>query len=226
VIGLTVIGGLAFRLALVLHDPGNARAAYFLTPGRLDGLMTGAALAVVARMPGGLTRLESLAPRVLGAGVVTLGLLATLRGSLNPADPVLAVAAFPVVALVFGALLVMALTAPPAGRLARVLRRDGLRKWGTYSYGIYVIHLPLLGAIEYKTKFYQHGVALLGGSRLPSVLLLAAVAASMSYAIGWLSYHLYEKRFLELKRYFARPSVARASVPLGTKLAPGLETPG
>jgi len=219
VIALTMIGGLAFRLALVLHDPGNARAVYFLTPGRLDTLMTGAALAVVARMPGGLARLEGLAPRAIGAGVITLGSLALLRGTLNPSDPVLAVAAFPLVALVFGAVLVMAVTQPPTGRLARVLRCEGLRKWGTYSYGIYIIHLPLLGAIEYKTTFYEHGVALLGGSRLPSVLLLAAVAAPVSYAFGYMSYHLYEKRFLELKRYFARPSAARAAAPLETRVA-------
>jgi len=225
VIALTVIGGLAFRLALVLHDPGNARAVYFFTPGRLDGLMTGAALAAAARMPGGLARLEAWAPRALGAGVIALGVLASLRGSLNPADPVLAVAVFPVVALTFGALLVMAVTAPPTGRLARVLRRDWLRQWGTYSYGIYVIHLPLLGAIEYKTKFYEHGVALLGGSRLPMVLLLAAVGASLSYLVGWMSYHLYEKRFLELKRYFARPSASRSGAPRQPNRAPGLESP-
>src|SRR5207249_5999061 len=124
VIALTVIGGLAFRLALVWHDPGNARAAYFLTPGRLDGLMTGGALAAAARMAGGLARLEAWAPRALGAGVIALGVLASLRGSLNPGDPVLAVAVFPVVALVFGALLVTAVTAPPAVRLAPVLPRD------------------------------------------------------------------------------------------------------
>jgi len=53
------------------------------------------------------------------------------------------------------------------------------------------------------------------------VLLLAAVGVSLSYMFGWLSYHLYEKRFLELKRYFARPSAARSTSPLGTAVVAG-----
>jgi len=223
VAALAAAGGLCFRLALVLHDPGNARAAFFLTPGRLDGLMTGAALAVVARMPGGLARVAALAPRVLTAALIALGLLAMVRGGLYVADPVVAVAAYPVVALVFGALLVMALTRPPSSRLVRVLSSDWLRKWGRYSYGIYVIHLPLLSAIEYKTTFYRHGVALLGGSRLPATLLFAAVGMSLSYTLGWLSYHLYEKRFLALKRFFPRqPAAATAAAVERQSRAPSL----
>ncbi|HYL21855.1 MAG TPA: hypothetical protein VEU74_08825, partial [Gemmatimonadales bacterium] len=115
-----------------------------------------------------------------------------------------------------GAMLVMALTATPASRLQRALRGPWLRSWGKYSYGIYIVHLPLLGAIAYKSHFYEQGVALLGGSRLPSVLLLAATGTSAAYVLGWMSYHLYEKRFLALKRYFApdpRPA-ARPSAPL------------
>lgn len=72
--------------------------------------------------------------------------------------------------------------------------------------------MPLLGAIEQKTTFYRHGFALLGGSRLPGVLVLAIAEVTLSYQLGRLSYHLYEKRFLELKRYFSRRSTpARAS---------------
>ena len=211
VAALAAIGGLGFRLALVLWDPSNARAAFFLTPGRLDGLMIGAALAVLARMPGGLARVGALAPRVFTAALVTLGLLAALRGGLYLGDPVVAVAAYPVVALAFGALLVMALTRPPTSRLVRLLSSDWLRNWGKYSYGIYVIHLPLLSAIEYKTRFYRHGVAWLGGSRLPATLLFAAVGMSLSYMLGWLSYHLSEKRFLALKRLFPQQPAARTA---------------
>src|SRR3989442_12734167 len=67
VIGLVAVGGLAFRLGLVVHDPGNARATFFLTPGRLDGLIARAALALGARMAGCLARVKEPAPPVRGA---------------------------------------------------------------------------------------------------------------------------------------------------------------
>jgi len=218
---LAVISGFVFRLGFVMQDPADTVPAYFLTPGRLDGLMTGAALAVVARMPSGLVRLKASAPRVLGSGVLALGALAALRGGLDPKDPVVAVAAFPGVAVTYGALLVMVLTGPPTSRLVRAVRSGWLGKWGKYSYGIYVIHYPLLGAIAWKTTFYLNGVAVLGGSRLPSVLLLAAVGMSLSYAFAWLSYHVYEKRFLELKRYFPGHSAAHRSAPRESGAATG-----
>jgi len=215
---VTVVGGLALRLGLVLHGPSDPFVLYMLTPCRLDGLMTGAALAVVARAPGGLTRLEAWAPQVFRAGSLALIATAIWRGGLDVGDPVVAVAGYPIVALVCGALLVMAVRGPSTRRYGRALRSNWLRKWGNYSYGIYIVHWPLLAWIEGKTNyFHEHGVALLGGSRLPAVLLLAAVGTSMSYTLGWLSYHLYEKRFLELKRYFGRQPAARVTASLGAK---------
>jgi peptidoglycan/LPS O-acetylase OafA/YrhL len=221
-IALTMIAGLAFRLGLVLLDPANnARLAFYLTPGRLDSLMTGAALAVVARAPGGLPRVQTFAPLVCGACVIALSALAILRGGLYHQDPVVVIAGLPLVALLFGALLVMALTASRTSRLGRWLSSASLGKWGKYSYGIYIIHFPLLGAMEYKTAFYRHGVALLGGSQLPGVLLLAAVAMVTSYALSKVSYHVYEKRFLDLKRYFGPDTALRNTAPLGTTPAAG-----
>ena len=203
VCALTIIGGFVFRLALVTHDPDNAFAAFLLTPGRLDALMTGAALAVIIRAPSGLARLGAWAPWALRAGAFGLGALAAWRGGLELHDPVIAVAIYPIVALIFGALLAKAVAAPPAHRLARMLSGVSLRKWGKYSYAIYLVHYPVLGALEWKTSFYHQGVSWLGGSRIPAVLVLAVVVAALSYVFAWLSYHFYEKRFLALKRYFA-----------------------
>ena len=188
--------GLFFRFGLVRSTlaPWDA---YVLTPGRLDGLMAGGALAVAAR-EGGLERLRVAAKPMLTASAALMVGLALWRG-MEYEDPVIAVAGFPLLALVFGSLLVLAVTSE--GALGRVLRTRQLRSWGKYSYGLYVIHYPLLGAVNYKFGGRLDGLTW-GASHLPGVVVRILVVIPLSYGLAWCSYHLYEKRFLGLKRYF------------------------
>lgn len=188
--------GFVFRW-WVVHSGLDPSAAYVLTPGRLDGLMIGAALAVAAR-DGGLARIRPLAIKVTAvAGGLVLA-LAVWRG-MEYADPVIAVVGFPAIAAAFGGFLVMGLTSP--GPLSRFLSLGPLRSWGKYSYGLYLIHYPLLGAIEDKLGARFERMTWMG-SHLPGVVALCAVGVPLAYGVAWLSYHLYEKRFLALKRYF------------------------
>lgn len=223
VAALAMVGGLAFRLGLTLHDPVNAGfLIFFLAPGRIDGLMIGAALAVVARSPGGLARLKGVAPWMLGATVLAVGGLVLLKRGFDLQGALVGVVTVSVFALGYGALLVRALTAPPSSPLVRALGSTWLRTGGKISYGFYVFHWPVLGVIQGQTPFFAHGVALLGGSRLPSVLLVAAIGMALSYGLAWISYHYYEKRFLELKRFFEHPRVA--TIPPGRAVSAGRHT--
>ena len=224
VAALAALTGLAWRLGVVLHDPANAAGTYVLTPGRLDGLMTGAALAVVARGRNGLQICSAWAPRVLTLAVVALAALAVTRGGLEYSDPVVGVVAYPVVAMGFGALLVAALTAVPGGVFARTLSSATLRRWGKYSYGLYVVHYPLLGALQTYCRWCERGVGMLGGSRLPSVLLLALIVAVGSYGLAWVSYHVYEGPLLRLKCYFDTRPAVRAS-PVAPPRTPSFPAP-
>jgi peptidoglycan/LPS O-acetylase OafA/YrhL len=216
---LAAIAGLAWRLGVVLHDPADAAGAFVLTPGRLDGLMTGAALAVVARRANGLQAFTAWAPRVLSLAAVAVVALAVTRGGLEYHDPVVSVVAYPVVAIGYGALLVASLGAAPGSLLARTLCNATLRRWGKYSYGLYVVHYPLLGMLQAHCRWCDRGVGMLGGSRLPAVLAFALIVAAGSYALAWLSYHVYEGPLLGLKRYFGPRPTDRASAPLASSHA-------
>jgi len=190
------VGGLAFRWWLV-RTPLDPQAAYVLTPGRLDGLMLGAALAVAARQ-GGLERWQGTARRLFAGSATLVVALAGWRG-MEYRDPVMAVAGFPLIAVAFGSLLVLALTTQ--GRFARLLRTPHLGAWGRYSYGLYLMHYPLLGAIEQKL-----GAPLARltwkGSHLPAVGVICGIGIPLAFGMAWCSYHFYEKRFLALKRFF------------------------
>lgn len=195
--GAACVFGVAFRWWLQ-YQPVNPVAAYVLTPGRLDGLMIGAALAVAQRQ-GGLERWRSLARRLAPVAAGLLVALALWRG-MEHADPVMAVAGYPLIAGGYGCLLVLSLTGP-VGALRRLLSHPRLRAWGKYSYGLYIIHFPLLGALLDKLGDRTHRMVW-GASHLPGVALLCALGVPLSYALAWLSYHLYEARFLALKAYF------------------------
>lgn len=124
------------------------------------------------------------------------------------------------VAIGFGALLVTSLSAAPGSLFARTLCNATLRRWGKYSYGLYVVHYPLLGMLESHCRWCGRGVGMLGGSRLPAVLALALMVAAGSYGLAWLSYHVYEGPLLGLKRYFEpRPADRASPAPLSSSHA-------
>jgi peptidoglycan/LPS O-acetylase OafA/YrhL len=88
----------------------------------------------------------------------------------------------------------------------RVLGTRPLRWLATYSYGIYVFHFPLVPWLVQLNEAAVFPTARqLGlGSYLGTVAFLTASAVSIVLAV--VSYHLFEKHFLKLKRFVPRPS--------------------
>lgn len=77
---------------------------------------------------------------------------------------------------------------------SRLLRSAWLRRFGKYSYAIYVLHVPIL-----SLAFHVHAKAPTPLRGL--AIFFAGIAAS--YLAGWASWHFFESRILRLKRYFA-----------------------
>ena len=77
--------------------------------------------------------------------------------------------------------------------LARLLRLYWLRRFGKYSYAIYVLHAPILAVC-------MHLWARQPGPFSGAALFVLGIASS--YAAGLTSWHLFEKKILRLKRYF------------------------
>ena len=172
-----------------------------LTPFRLDGLALGAFLAVAARQPGGLERLVQALPRV---AVVVGGLLAAtvvwkrlvswqgleLVGLLRPA----------LILMLLACLLMWALIAPQRSATSRFFRSRAMVFLGTYSYGLYVYHHFISWYLTANRTELKLAPWL--GSHGAAVALQATLGASASLGVAYLSYELFEKRFLQLKRLF------------------------
>jgi peptidoglycan/LPS O-acetylase OafA/YrhL len=176
---------------------------YTLTPFRLDGLALGAFLAVTARQPGGLERLARALPLVVAVigGLLAVTFAWTRLVSSERLELILPVRAALILTLL-ACLLVWALVAPEQSAISRFFRARPMVFLGTYSYGLYVYH----HFISYYLISNRTDLELARwlGPHLAAVGLQAALGVSVSLALAYLSYQLFEKRFLRLKRMFER----------------------
>jgi peptidoglycan/LPS O-acetylase OafA/YrhL len=178
-----------------------AQATYYYTFCRMDSLLVGAFLALAAHGPrgiGGLARPALVVGSVIG--VLLAGLFAWNRGALLFGDRRVQTAGYTLLALFFGSLLVGAVVAGSRSLWGRLCNHTALRFFGKYSYGIYVFHgffaLPLTDP-TYRTALSRY----LGPVWLV-VLAQVLVGTALSLICALASWHLYEKHFLKLKRFF------------------------
>jgi peptidoglycan/LPS O-acetylase OafA/YrhL len=191
-----------------------------LTPFKLDGLALGAFLAVMVRQPGGLERLVRALPKVVAAaaGLLVLTFIWTILVSRQELELVGSVRAG-LFQVLLACLLVWALIAPELSTMSRFFRSRIMVFLGTYSYGLYVYH----HFISYYLTSNRTELALASvlGSHGLAVALQATLGIALSVALAYLSYELFEKQFLKLKRKFdtdntGTVSLAKHHVPIGT----------
>ena len=192
---------------------------YTLTPFRLDGLALGGFIAVMARQPGGLERLTRALPLTAAAigGLTAATFVWTRLVSREGLEMILPVRAA-LILLLLACLMLWALIAPERSGTSRFFRSRAMVFLGTYSYGLYVYH----HFISYYLTSNRTDLTLANwlGSHLAAVALQAALGMSASLAIAYLSYELFEKRFLRMKRRF---ETAKAPAPDRRAAAAGAE---
>jgi peptidoglycan/LPS O-acetylase OafA/YrhL len=175
-------------------------ATTVLTPLQLDALCLGGFFAVYLRQPGGEAAVRrAVLPMALLAGgwlAVDFGLqrfgefgVEAMRSARGGAFR-----------LAFAALLLWALFAPAASLPGRLFGSRPMIALGKYSYGLYVYHHFLsYYLVKHGTEF---ALARAVGSHTLAVAIQASLGMAASMALAWLSYELFEKPFLELKRFW------------------------
>jgi peptidoglycan/LPS O-acetylase OafA/YrhL len=186
---------IAFGLRYGLYAADyNSMAFFHWTPCRMDELAVGGLLALLARGPDDMTRrLRTASALVLPLGLVVLAI--TWKTEAREC-----VFGTTLLAASCAALLVLAVTAPRRGPLRLALDNCPMRWMGKYSYALYILHPLLIGAILGHDSYQRLGRAFHSGvlGVLAQILLSFAIAVSAA----WVSWHLYEKHFLKLKRFF------------------------
>jgi peptidoglycan/LPS O-acetylase OafA/YrhL len=176
--------------------------AYQNTLARMDALALGAAAAALLRDPPSVSR---LAPRLRPALIVaTIGLAATAASGLARIGLVTQVAGYSLLAIVFTLLIAVGVIEQAAGggRLSGALSSRPLRLFGKYSYAIYIFHLPVHTFVS--KVMLADWLAYRGAGRYVAVQIgYALVMTALLLGLAVLSYHLFERHFLRLKRYFS-----------------------
>jgi len=180
-----------------LHVRGTPWVAiHVATITRADALALGGLVAVLVRsqVPAAtLVRAALIALAVSGAGVGAL--LIRQRyftgWSVAPGYSLLAIAG--------AALVLLAVRLPADHAVVRALSWRPLRWFGFYSYGAYIIHLPVMhwagvGWRRWLSSTLGDGIAWL------PLFILVTIAVTM--ALAWAVWHLVERHFLKLKRHF------------------------
>ncbi len=175
-------------------------SSFMITPCRVDTLLLGALLALAARSPLGLVDWSRQAVALaLAALALGLPLCGTMRGS---GSVWLQVVKYPLIAALYGAVLVLGVTAPRGSRIGQFFNHGALRNLGKYSFGLYVYHPPLIQGVHWLFQVVPGAAPLTEVHPAIALVVKVVIIAAGSYGLAWLSWHLYEKRFLALKRYF------------------------
>jgi peptidoglycan/LPS O-acetylase OafA/YrhL len=202
--------GLLLRVILLAQGLGHASGTFTLC--RIDGLLMGAAIAITAVENGHVRRLVPLAFRGLAVtGAVFLGLaLFSDRYAWLWWTTAFVHTVYPAF---FSALLILVLSARDGSRFKRFWEHGFLTFFGKYSYGIYLNHFILLPFLVQWIPVTE--LQRLTGSRILGLLLFAMLATVISVAIALLTWNLFERHFLKLKRRFeTRPAPAPSDAAL------------
>jgi peptidoglycan/LPS O-acetylase OafA/YrhL len=154
---------------------------YGLTPFRIDTLLFGAGCALIARDAHWSECARRYLWAALAGGCAGLLWVVLAAGSTSAFTPEMTGFGYTVLGLIFASLITFAQLYSGANRLVpAILRNRVLRSFGKYSYCMYLIHvfiirLPLLNC---------------------GILFGAILKISLTYGVAFISWNVFEKRFL------------------------------
>lgn len=193
-----------FRLFIALNLPNSPVWAYVMLPTRMDSLACGALLATISTR-GYPHKLPSWMPvSFMSLGAILFFSLFAFENvpTYERSDPVVQTLVYSAFAFFFGGLVGFVFNrAGEDGVINKILSLRVLVSMGKISYGIYVYHMVIDWSLRelglHPAQYTSHpAISLLHGAAFVVVLLI------LSYGVAYLSWHLFEKHFLKLKKYF------------------------
>ena len=194
------VGALVLRLVLVAFE-ASPLAIHVTTICRADSLLLGGALALIYRS-GRWAEVDRLAPWGFCAAIILLLVAIRFVEPLlqhNPRGSLMWSEGWEYTVLAVASASLIAWSLRAGSMCGRLFEMGPMRFLGKYSYGIYVLHVLVLSAMNLPLR-----AALLGVTHSKMVAVVGAGLTSLVVSIvaAYGSYQLYEKPFLKLKHRF------------------------
>ncbi len=167
---------------------------------RMDALALGGAAASGLRVTSWKDRLTAMHGKFLLWGIM-LAIFGFVVTRFNYSTLLGETIGYTIVSLMFVLFLIAAAGADTAGSSGwvRALRFPPLRTLGKYSYAMYVFHKPLH---DYAGRPLVAAMQLDVSKSVALAASYIVIGIVVTFAIAVVSWHLYEKHFLSLKRFF------------------------
>lgn len=191
IILLAIIGAMCSRL--IVNQSSFHLASYVLSFCRMDTLLYGAFIAInYHKIKISYFRISTL------VSIFTIVLIYLFLGEYNQHNKLVSFLGYTMNFLFFGGIISLILKGDLI-RFRYFFEQKILRKFGKYSYAIYLIHAPINGYLHYLVNDWslidKYGIVLVQ-------LLFAVTLTLISFILGKASYYLIEIHFLKLKKYF------------------------
>lgn len=193
---------------------------------RMDALAVGAFLVLMSRGPAGRDGLAGLARWVLPLGFlavagVVVGQKKILGWNAGFMQGKLYMSVgFTLVAIMCGAFLVLGVATAKSSLFGRVINSRLLAMFGRYSYGLYLLHMPVILSITHflygPAKPDSHPLITMptaGIGGMLGQLVLYLVGVTILVGVALVSWHGMEKHFLKLKDLFPMDKDTSKKVP-------------
>ena len=195
---IALVGTIASATSRIVFaaTSSNGVAPDVLSCFRFDSMLIGAMLVLHFRSPNRTTASDHrVAAMLIVSLIIGVGVSLINRRLITIAETL-----WPIISAL---LIMLVLQSPRAKRLPKLFRMNFLRTLGKYSYAMYVFQNPMIPIVALFPVTVTIMQWMGGQTSIVAQIGYMVVMFMLTFVSAVLSWHLYEKHFLKLKRFFS-----------------------
>ncbi len=196
----------ALRFIFSAHASTPPLYLYNFTPFRLEPIALGALVALLVREDAIPPLVERAMKYLWIPALLAFAGMAVYAGTTGLSSIVISRFGYTCVDLMFASFVFFVAQSVRRNRKVNFLRNRALRSCGKYSYGMYVLHMPIVIFLSVPLAYVFSTIRL--HRPISQVAVGIAVGTALTYVAALISWNVLENPFLRLKKRFSATVVA------------------